>query len=84
MGIGDDEANSVEAPADERPQELGPERLVLGGAAVHAHDLALASGAHAHRHHGRDRHHPVQLSDLVEAGIEPEVGVGAFDGSIAE
>ena len=40
MGVGDDELDAAQAAPSELAQELGPERLGLGGADVHAQHLA--------------------------------------------
>ena len=47
MGIGDDELDATQAATGQLAQELRPDRLGLGGADLHAQNLAAAVGVDA-------------------------------------
>ena len=65
-------------------QELPPERLGLGRPHVHAHDLPLAGGVNPVGDHQSAVLDPAAGPDLLHLGVQPQLGVGDLQGSLAE
>ncbi len=84
MGIGDRELDAVQAAGDQRAQEAEPGRAVLAREDLHAEDLPVSGLVDAGGHDDGDVHGPSALAALHFEGIEPEVGVGGFQGPLAE
>src|SRR5215210_7339776 len=78
VGVGDRELDADQAALDEASEELGPERLGLGLADVDREDLAAAGLVDAVRDHERLVDHAAAVSDLLDLGIEEQIGVGAL------
>ena len=73
-----------QAARDERTHELGPERLGLGLADVDAEDLAPARLVHAVGDHDRLADHAAAVADLLDLGVQPQVGVVALERPLPE
>jgi len=84
MGVGDRELDAPQPAGDERAQEAEPGRSVLAREDVHAEDLPVSGLVDAGGHDDRDVHGPTALTALHFEGVEPEVGVGGFQGPLAE
>ena len=84
MRVRDHELHAAKAAPGQAAQELRPEGLGLGGADLHAQDLAPAIGVGAHRDVDGDRDDAAVLSDLDVGRVDPEVGPVAFDGPLEE
>jgi hypothetical protein len=74
VGVGDDQLHAGQATTDQAAQELPPERLGLGRAHVQANHLALAAGVHAVGDHQRPMLDPPTGPDLLDLGVQPQVG----------
>lgn len=81
VGVGDHEADSLEASLDEVAQEASPENVVLRRSGVAAEHVAVTVAVDPDGNDGCDRDDAAQLSHLVEGGIEPHVGILALDGA---
>ena len=84
VGVGDHQLDAAQAAAGELAQEVGPERLGLGGADVHAEHLAPAVGVDADRDDHRDRDDAPVLAHLHVGGVDPQIGPVAFDRAVEE
>ena len=84
MGVGDDQLDAAQAAARELAQELGPERLGLGRADVHAEHLAPAVAVDADRDDHRDRDDAAVLAHLHVGGVDPEIRPVALDRPVEE
>ena len=84
MGVGDAELHPGEAAGPQASQELAPEGLGLGLADVDADDLAAPRLVHAVGDDERLVTHAAGLAHALHLGVEPEVGVGALEGALAE
>ena len=84
VGIGDHQGHPLQPPAQERAQEGRPEGVVLARTGRDPQHLAPSVGVDPHGHHRGHRDHPAPFPHLVEGGIKPHVGMGAFDRSVAE
>jgi hypothetical protein len=85
VGVGDDEGDPGQPPGHQAPQERHPAGTVLGRDHVDAEHLPVAVGVDAGGDHRGHRHHPATLSDLVEQGVQPDIGVGpGVEGPVAE
>ena len=73
VGVGDAEIDASEAAPGELAQEGGPEGLGLGGADVHAQDLAPAVGVDAGGDDDGDRDDATPGADLDVGGVDPEI-----------
>ena len=72
--VGDHQLHAAQAPIGEAAQELGPERLGLGGAGGDAQNLALAVVVHGDGDYHRSADDPPALAHLHIGRVEPEVG----------
>ena len=79
-----DELDAAVAAAGELAQELGPDRLGLGSADLHAQNLAPAVGIDADRDDDRDGDDAATAADLQVGGVDPEVGPVTLDGPLEE
>jgi hypothetical protein len=75
-----DQADAAEAAADQLTQEGPPELQVLGRTHVQAEHLAFPAAPDAGRDEHRHRDHAPVLPDLLEGGIQHQVGVLAVEG----
>ena len=79
VGIGHDQLDAAQAAAGELAQERRPEGLGLGGANIHAEDLATAVTVDADRDDHRDRDDAAILAHLHIGGIDPQIRPVALD-----
>lgn len=84
VSIGDHQANSLQASLDQTPKEAHPELVVLASARGDPQDTPLARLRDPDRDDRGDRGDPAGLTDLVERGVEPEVGVLVLDRATQE
>jgi hypothetical protein len=84
VGIGDGELHAHQATGDEPTQELGPESFRLALAHLHADHLASAGLVHAMGDHQALAHDPAPVADLLDLGVEPQVGVAALERALPE
>jgi hypothetical protein len=82
--VGDDQLDAREPALDERAQKAAPEGLGLRFADVERDHLAVAGLVHAVGEHQRVAHDAAAVSDLLDLGVEPEVGVAALERAVAE
>jgi electron transfer flavoprotein alpha subunit len=82
-GIRYDQPNAVEAAFLEMLEEYAPASLVLLGAFTNAENLAIAVAVHADRHQQRHVAHLASPAALEHDAIQVDVGMLAFDRSIA-
>jgi hypothetical protein len=75
-----------DSPRGHQPPQKGhPGGTVLGSEHVDTEHLPVAVGVHAGGDDRGHAHHPAACSDLVEGGIQPDVGVGrSIEGPVAE
>ncbi len=78
MRVTDGELDADQAALDQASEEVGPERFGLGLADIDREDLAPARLMHAMRDHERLVDHAAAVADLLDLGIEKQVGVGAL------
>ena len=71
MGVGDDQLDAAQTAAGELAQELGPDRLGLRGADLHAENLAAAFGVDADGDDDRDRDNAPAAADFKIGGVDP-------------
>jgi hypothetical protein len=71
-------------PRHERPQKLAPERLSLRCADVEADDLPASRLVHGVRDNHALRHHATAISDLLDLGVEEQIGIAALQGTLAK
>jgi hypothetical protein len=84
MRVADGKLHADQAARDERPEELAPERLGLGGADVQADDLApagLVDGVGDHDALARDA---AAVADLLDLGVDEQIRVAALQRPLAE
>ena len=67
--------NTSEPSRRQRAKKRQPERTVLTGTNVHAHDLALALRVHSGCHSDRDVDYPTLLPDLLTHRVQPQIAV---------
>jgi hypothetical protein len=84
VGVGDDQLHALKATADQRAQELAPERLGLGRPHIQADHLPLASLVDAVGDHQRPVPHPPTGADLLDLGVQPHVRIGDLQGPLPE
>ena len=84
MGVGDDEPGATKPAPTQLAQELGPERLRLGGADIHAQHLTPAIGVDADRDDDGDRDDAVVAANFDICRIELDIGLVALDRTIEE
>ena len=80
VGVGDHQLHPGKAAADQRTQELPPERLGLGSTHIHADDLALAGMVHAVGDHQRSVLDPPAGPHLLDLGVQPQVRMAPSKG----
>jgi hypothetical protein len=73
-----------QAALDEPSEELGPERLGLGLADVDRQNLAPAALMHAVGDHQRLVDHAAAVADLLDLGVQEQIGVGALQRARSE
>jgi hypothetical protein len=79
--VGDDQLPAAEATRDQRAQEAAPERPPRRR---RVRSLAVAGLVHAVGEHERLAHDTARVADLLDLGIEPQVGVAVFKRPVAE
>ena len=85
VGVAGYQPHPAEAPGHQRAQERRPECPILAGTYVEAQDLPLAALAvHPDGDDHRHRDHPPVLAGFDVGGVEPHVGVGAFQRPVPE
>ncbi len=84
MGIGDDELDAAPAPPDQLSKKLGPDRLGLGRADLHAEHFASAIGVDADGDDYGDGDNTTTAPNLEVGRIDPQVGPFSFDGPVEE
>ena len=82
VGVGDDQADTAEATGLEAAQKRGPARPVLDD--IEVEDFPAAVGVDAHGDDHRHVDDAPALAAPLDVGVQPQVGVGAFKGSVAE
>jgi len=70
MGIGDDQVDSAQAPADEAPEKVQPEFARLARPHVEAQDLTVPLFSDPHSHHDGHGDHPAILAYPHRLGIQ--------------
>jgi len=78
VGVGDHELDPDQPTGHQPAQELAPEGLGLGLADIESDDLPPAGLVHAVGHDHALAHHASAVSDLLDLGVEEEVGVAAL------
>ena len=84
VGVGDHQLDAAKPAARELAQELGPERLGLGGPNIHAQNLAPAITVDADRDDHRNRHNAPALAHLQVGRVDPQIGPVAFNRATQE
>lgn len=85
MRVGHDQLDSVEAAGHQRPQERGPEALVLAVTHVEAEDFPASVGGNTDRDDNSLGHDPVPDAGFAVGGIKEHVGeVLAREGAVTE
>jgi len=84
VSVGDGQLHTDQATGDEVAQELPPERLGLGFADVQADDLAPAGLVHGMRDDNRLARHPAAVADLLDLGVDEQIGVATFQRSLSK
>jgi hypothetical protein len=75
----------VPGEENQRAQEREPEGAVLTGTHIQSQDLSLSALClDSHRDNHRHRRHPTVLAGLEVGGVEPHVGIRAFQRPAAE
>ena len=74
VGVGDDQLDAGQAAGDQAAQEAAPEGLGLALADVEADHFPVAGLVHGVGEHERLRHDAAAVPDLLDLGVEPEVG----------
>src|SRR5262245_32898834 len=82
--IGDDQLHPAQAALDQAAQEAAPEWLRFALADIEADHLPVAGLVHRIREHERLGHDPAAVSDFLDLGVQPEVGVAALERPVAE
>jgi hypothetical protein len=82
--IADHQLHAGQTARDKRADEVGPERLGLGGTHVQADDLAPAALVHAVRDDECLVLHAAAVADLLHLGVEPQVDVVALQRALQE
>ena len=82
--VADGQLHPDEAPGDERPEELSPERLGLRGADVQADDLPAPGFMHGVGDHDALALNTAAVADLLDLRVDEQVGVAALQRTLAE
>jgi hypothetical protein len=82
--VGDDQLDAAEAALDQSAEEAAPESLGLALADVDADHLAVARLVDGVGEHERLRYDAAAIADLLDLGVEPQVGVAALERPVAE
>jgi hypothetical protein len=84
-GVAGYKPHPTEPSGDQRTQEGAPESAVLARTHVEAQHLPLAAlRLHPYCYDHRDRGHTSVLASLEVSGVDPDVGVSAFERSVTE
>jgi hypothetical protein len=78
MSVADRKLDADQTALDQPAQEVGPERLGLGLADIDRENLASAGVVDAVRDHQRLVDHAPAGADLLDLGVEEQVGVAAL------
>src|SRR4029077_7992909 len=84
MRVGDDELHPGQAALDQATEEAAPERFRLGLADIEADHLAIAGLVDAVGEHERLAHDTATVANLLDLGIEPQIGVAALERPVAK
>jgi hypothetical protein len=71
--VGDHESNAVKVPVDQRAEELGPERLVLGVTNINTQHLTVPVSTKSGGDHNSFGDDLAALADMDVGGVQPEV-----------
>src|SRR5262249_37403571 len=82
--VGNQQLHTLQAARDAAAEEAPPERLGLALADVDADHLPVAGLVDGVGEHQRFRHDPAAVTGLLDLGTEPERGVAALQGPVAE
>jgi hypothetical protein len=82
--VRDDQLYAGETALDQAAEELAPERLRLALATVEADHLTPARLVHAVRDHQALADDAAAVADLLDLGVEPQIGVAALERSCPE
>src|SRR5262249_46302467 len=81
---GDDQLRAGQAALDQAAQEAAPERFGLALADVEADHLAVARLVYGVGKHERLGDDAATVADLLDLGVQPEIGVAALERPVAE
>jgi hypothetical protein len=84
VGVRDRELHADQAAGDQAAEKVGPEGLGLGLADVDGEDLATAALVNAVRDDQRLVDHAAAVADLLDLGVQEQVGVAALKRSRPE
>jgi hypothetical protein len=84
MRVAEGKLHADHAARDERPQELAPERLGLGGADVQADDLPAAGLMDGVGDHDTLAGDAAAVADLLDLGVDEQIRVAALQRPLAE